>query len=606
MSIYRLTSIDIGSTKSQIAQAYVESDDGCITWTMTNPNLRDTDYLIADNGETDIPTIIIKKSDLTPEQLASIDYKEDYICGKSAEQVYQNFYNFKTISEFKKDFFCSDASSEKYKKACNAIGIFLKYLYALSEKKVKQYTDVEEKTIVTVPVRCTKTEWDKMKELAEEAGWKNVEIENEAESILRYELSCSDSSLLKKIRNLTTLQTLNVLIIDIGGSTTDILVSQIRPDGKGSFIADNIGLWPEIGETDTLGGTDIDKSLCEWMIDHKFIIERVTQKWLVARGYNDFRKFKENHMNFLRNGGRIESLIGLSQYERERGKITFFSRNPYDKSKLKLDGEVFVKEIAGLYFQKLQSAIRKTLMNSNIKEKDIDFVVVSGGGSKVYGIKEMLLGELNIENPLNLTKIKEDKSLLKADASKPSALCAMGNILPPVNIPFINHVLYDYELVVDLYKLPVDIADTFFTGYQSLTDEERYSKFNSLENVYHESSEIIKLGTPLPYDTVISRDSMLTFESDVRYIYKATICAKGRNKIHRYVFDGYSYRTPKNYLRKFKIGRYFLGDNPDKIKFSYDVSFNFDSKNMFSSKIKFKIGDQFGNLTRKAESIGRK
>lgn len=600
MAIYKLTSIDIGSTMSQMAQAYVDSSDGCKTWIIKKTKARDTDYLISDDGIKNIPTIILKTGDLTPDQLAFADTKEEYLCGKAAERVYESIYNCPVISEFKKDFFCSDKAFEEYKKACEAIEIFLKYLKKLSDLQEQQYQDdvVEEKTIITMPVRCNADEIKKMKEMALSAGWKNIEIKDEARSIIRYETCSNNSTVLAKLKDFTALQHLNVLILDLGGSTADILVSKVSPDGKGGFVCDNVGQWPEVGETDTLGGIDIDKNLCNWMLEHEFIIEEETEKLVSIRGYNDFRKFKERNMGVLRTGKSIQDL-GMDKYEfnlRER----LSSNVNYSESALKLDGKVFLEEIAGDYYLKLQSAIRKVLKKSSVKEDEVDLVIVSGGGSNIYGIKELLLGELSVENPLDFKKIKEDKSLLKADFSYPSALCAISNVLPAGKVSFVNHALYNYNVGVDVYELPLVKEHEFLEEYKRSSGTERLALLNSLKCVYYKKTkDIIKFGEPLPYKKEVTEDFDLPYKNKVNYIYTVKIYAEKDGKdYYQYGFFDCSYRTLRtmwNDMLRTQIGTKHM---------NYKINFDFNSDYIISVRADFKIEGQIYWFANKGQING--
>ena len=101
--IYKITSIDIGSTNSQMAQTYVTISNE------TKKHLKEPEkevqYLLRDSGEINIPTILLRKSDLTENQKMQIEMNKDFLAGHAASELYFRHYGLKLVSEFKKDFF---------------------------------------------------------------------------------------------------------------------------------------------------------------------------------------------------------------------------------------------------------------------------------------------------------------------------------------------------------------------------------------------------------------------------------------------------------------------------------------------------------------------
>ena len=281
--IYKITSIDIGSTNSQIAQTYVAISSESKAKRHLKVPEKEVQYLLRDNGKINIPTVLLRKGDLTESQKMQIEMNKDFLAGFAANELFERHYGLKLTSEFKKDFFCSEEAKaneetkEKYEAAEHAILQFLTFLKQRESMEEEKYTDATEVTVLTHPVKCTDTARDRLKELAANAGWKNVVLRDEARSALKYALGKKNSLLVNKLSQLTLLQDLYVLIVDIGGSTTDLILTKIRPDGNGGFSIDNLKQWPpNVGETDPLGSISIDMKFCHWFLENGFLVPELT------------------------------------------------------------------------------------------------------------------------------------------------------------------------------------------------------------------------------------------------------------------------------------------------------------------------------------------
>ena len=115
-------------TNSQMAQTYGTSTDDGKTWKGLNAPSTEVQYLLRDNGLINIPTILLRKSDLTESQKMVIgEFKKDYLAGHEANELFRQHYGLKLISEFKKNFFCSEEAKdneeakERYEAARSAI-----------------------------------------------------------------------------------------------------------------------------------------------------------------------------------------------------------------------------------------------------------------------------------------------------------------------------------------------------------------------------------------------------------------------------------------------------------------------------------------------------
>jgi len=598
--IYKITSIDIGSTNSQMAQTYGVSTDGEKSWRSLNTPATETQYLLRDNGLVNIPTILLRKSDLTESQKMVIgELKKDYLAGHEASELYRRHYGLKLISEFKKDFFCSEeakdskAAKERYEAARSAILQFLIFLKQRESMEAQKHTDSIEKTILTLPVRSTATERETMKKLAAEAGWKNIELQDEARSVLRYALGKKNSILVSKLSQMTLLQDFYVLIMDIGGSTTDLLLVKIRPDGNGGLSdPDIVAQWPEVGETDTLGSIDIDKKLCDWFLENGFIRQDLTEEAIQNHGYSDFREFKENNMTAIKNGIEIAQLTGsiVNLEMSARGRL--FSRVDYSESPLKMNQDVFLKEIAWEYLEKIQSAIGKLLQDAGISEHELDCIVTAGGGTKLYGIREMLLGELGLPNSLQFSRIQKDPRMLIENTEEPSAVCALGNVMPLPHISFRNHALANYIMRVKIYNVSVNEL-----GGWNLAHTDRPTIPAGFKRVFYKNYEIIRWGASLPLTRTIEESFSVYSGTRTSFVYVIEILSEKKDGTIYFqrAWSDYSLRTPGVALVDL-----FTQDNSGYQSGKYSIQVTFDEDYTISITPNIKIDGNWGfsNSTR--------
>ncbi len=597
--IRKTVAIDIGSTNSQMIRVFEQRETENDAWTP----IKNSDgtvgkiFLDSENNTINFPSVILRKSDLTEEQLPTNDIEEDYFFGGKAETKSNKLYGgTKIISEFKKDFFANakysdnDEAKASHKIAAENIGLFLRFFKELEAKETQNSACSQERLILTMPVRSTATEKEEMIELAEKAGWKNIEISDEATSAFRYFLSVSNSPLLKSLSNLTKYQHLKVLLMDLGGLTTDILVAEISPDGKGGFQQPKIlGQWPEIGTQKTLGGTDVDESICDWLLKGGYLIPEVvkTNKKLAHRY---IRNFKDNYINeTISDNNPVKALIGdiVKLSESGRRETLVYSENFYDKmeNSKKIGRTIYLNEIVKKYFTEQQNAIRELLEYCDTKEKDIDFICLSGGGSNLLGLKELLLGELKdengnniMENPLNFEKIKTNPAALisvkKTENMEPSAVCAAGAV---AHLPYINFKFfcpYKWSMTVDIYK---GKAGTL-VEYDQASATIDPNLFKELTRVYNCDYTLAEEKKTLPIDLKVEKDNiLLNRNDDEAFIYAIYLYSqKGSGaKVLQMAKTSYSCRTPIQTLKALgnKVKNFFglESNSKNKCTASYSV-----------------------------------
>lgn len=503
--IYRkITSVDIGSTNSQIAQRYeVSSDDGA-SWRSVVNSADGSDYFLKVNGNVNYPSMVICRDELPEGSTYSME--QESISGENAWKVHNDHFNIPLRMEFKKNLYYSAEEISADPEKRRDFELAKKYTkFLLKDLKTREgnqqsYSPVtEEKTYITVPVRATTGHKALMREIADSVGWKNVEILDETDGVLNYTFSPGVAdAILTKLGENTVISGLKILIIDIGGSTADMLLVEVRPDGYGSFVCERLGIWPDIGATETLGGIDVDKSLEQWLLKNKFILEGPTKKDEEKNGYTSFRQYKEKISDTFKNpnSNEIADLYGPVANLCMDRKTRTFAEVTYQESEKKITREVFANEIIRNYASKLSRAVRKLLMDCLVDEADIDGIILAGGGAQMYGIRELFMGTLPTDDdPLDFKKIKENNKLLVTLDKYSSGICALGNVLPKSKIPYRKHCLSDYILNCSLYTATAgeDVNSWMFRSF-----EEDPTIPDNLVSVLKKEWLLAKENEPLP------------------------------------------------------------------------------------------------------------
>lgn len=477
-------SVDLGSTNSQIAVKITGDNDGEILAGRTTAKKGKTvkDFLIRDGLSINFPTKYIRRDEWPEEALFDWGNEKIYFGSKAVEAYNSTYGGNRGVlrGEFKSDLYFSMEDKEdpdirkRYERACESTKLFLKYLCTHAEEEISVYSGRISKriTYVTVPNRSSNEDKKKMKELAKSAGFQNVQIVEEAESALRYVIADSGSALRKAFESMKEIKPLYVILMDIGGSTADLLTVKLvpSPDRPEGYEIHILGMWPETGEKDTLGGMDVDRAIKDYMVKKGYLLSGIVEESIKWRGYLEFEKFKKWINLKLLKGESIEDLYNLEAYaidfdNREFASVSYKKLDSSDK----IDYQNFINGIAGEYLKKLRSALKNLLKDSydpekdktgtsadgrtgNIDPQEIDFVVAVGGGSKLAGIRDMIRGDYwNGEpNLLELKKIQENENAYIEEPSEySSAVCVMGNLekMEPVR----KYSNGTYRLRVDIY-----------------------------------------------------------------------------------------------------------------------------------------------------------
>ena len=423
------TGIDFGSTNSVMAWRLYK-------WTEADGWQPDALY----NRQNNIircPTMVVYKRD-NMEHPAVQAEPEDVIIGRRAEALayYDNQEPAVAHTNFKPAFYDAAEGSEEQRQATELIGQFMGYLYQLYQSEIlgclpnQVLEDMSSTVHLSTPVRAEKIHRDRMTELAKKAGFlhdgKSHFIDtsrNEAECVMHLTVDANMSNLQRLIQMSNAKSALNLLFIDVGGSTTDIelIKQEMHSTGKSTQV---LAMWPKENVQYMLGGREVDRAIFDYLLEEGCLIPQFANEcWDHGTGKTLFRKLKESNNEVLRSGKEIASLGTIRMAcgdpdEEERPRSKYMDH--------KITREVFEQRVCASYIDNLCTALHDVL-KGKMSEDEVDAVFVTGAGSKLYFIHDLLLGRYGRE-PLKFTQLQQDETRLFDQYRDPATCCAEGAI----------------------------------------------------------------------------------------------------------------------------------------------------------------------------------
>lgn len=341
----------------------------------------------------------------------SFGYDAEYKSGKRNAKM---FYNFKIQLQ-------SDNPDEK-EQAEQLIKKYFKYLYNNFEQHLNSGalggddTSVN-KTIVSYPVKWDSEMSDFMIKTAKEANFENVTGMDEAEAAIRA-VTVQCKSVIKKSGLLKDGQASNIMLIDMGAGTTDIVICKYTPgdDIKNEILT----TWPQSGNI-LFGGQEMDEILKEYVIS-KFPKEN-QEEMRKAISIAKVKEWKENDISKA-----IASYEVVEDFA-EADIIAYY--RDIDFENIYLDRTEFEKLFHD-YMSNFVKLISGAIEDSGISAEDIDLVVLTGGHSNWYFVKDLLLGKNEHFESLGLTKIIDNPNRILSVAL-PQETVALGLVYSKIS-----------------------------------------------------------------------------------------------------------------------------------------------------------------------------
>ena len=384
-------------------------------------------------GSTMVPTLIQKLP------------SGDAYFGHEAEIAHRNA---KTFQNFKVDIENPDEDIRQQARKLTAE--FFQYLAksyrAQSEGGHLGESDDREHTIISYPVKWSEETKAFMVRTAEDAGFPNVEGVDEAQAAIQA-VTVQNADLLTRKGYFQDGVPVNILLIDMGAGTTDLVLCRHTPGVQPQ--TDILSTWPQGGNA-LFGGREVDTLLRSYI--SKAMPEDGTDIVLKKIGIEKYRAWKEGTISPALEKGEVvdyfsalDDLLNLMDIEAE-----------YSVSRDSLEN------FASDYLRQFPELVNGCLSAAELSGDDVDLVILTGGHSRWYFVREMLSGELDRFGKIGLGKIQADPERI-IPITLPQETVALGLVYGPLraDTPLHHKVLKMnyYEGGNELFCKTVGVAE---------------------------------------------------------------------------------------------------------------------------------------------------
>lgn len=276
----------------------------------------------------------------------------------------------------------------------------------------------KERTIISYPVKWSEETRKFMLEAAKKAGFPNVTGMDEAQAAIHAVTIMSEDHLLKNDLLVDGVPS-NILLVDMGAGTTDLVLCRHTPGAAAK--TEILATWPTQGEI-LFGGREVDSLLQGFF--REIMGQDNLERALKSVGVDQFKAWKENSVSpALAKNDAVTDFFALDNY----ADIVGFEMDEYS-----LDRAGFEKCL-GDYLKQLPELINGCLNSVGMKGSDVDLVIVTGGHSQWYFVKEMLIGKMPQFGELSLEQIQKDASRM-IPITRPQETVALGLVYSPIQV----------------------------------------------------------------------------------------------------------------------------------------------------------------------------
>lgn len=392
MAAERIIGVDFGTSTSVIRIKRYENGKP------VGEKLETKDVVFGGNGAM-VPTLIMKKDDD-----ASVCY-----FGYEAQQKKKKFTNFHS---FKMDLESSDPARRGQARLLTEefYGYLARQYKSQSDGGHLGNSDDKERTIISYPVKWSEETKNFMLETAKKVGFPNVTGMDEAQAAIRA-VTVMSTDHLQKHGFLKNGAAANLLLIDMGAGTTDLVLARYTPGEKGKTEVLNI--WPKSGGIQ-FGGREIDTLLQNFF---RSLLDEDDAQMIFRRiGSDKFKSWKEETVS-----PALRKKDTVSDFEVFDSCVEMMG---IDLDAYCLDRAAFEKCLAD-YLKQFPELVNGCLENVGMTGSDVDLVIVTGGHSQWYFVNEMLLGNMPQFGSLDLPKIRENPARI-IPITRPQETVALG------------------------------------------------------------------------------------------------------------------------------------------------------------------------------------
>lgn len=373
-------------------------------------------------GSTVVPTIVFERSS---DGRLFFGQEAEAECGTGSEGVLHR--------NFKMDLL----KPEKKENAERLIKEFMKYLYRQFSLQRAQLNVCDTvKTYISYPAKWTPEIIAFMKQCVVDAGFgtaDNVFGETEPTAAI-YATFTNHEDALKEQRLVSQNVPINVMMLDMGAGTSDVTIFRFMADNENKF---HIGLdgkiisHPAVDNAYLCGGREVDRVLCEYNLNYlmQLFPGGTVHDGLKQKNESGIKEWKEIHVSPRLQENQSASLPGelMTLISMLRSFSPGMQSVPYSD----LDRNAFemaTKEHWTQLHTLMTDAVAKASeVIPEIKgPEDIDLMIITGGHSQWYCVREMCLGH-SVAGlpPINFQKIIDNPQRLLSEG-RPQETVANG------------------------------------------------------------------------------------------------------------------------------------------------------------------------------------
>ncbi|MCX7771558.1 MAG: Hsp70 family protein [Clostridia bacterium] len=394
MSVERVIGIDFG-TSTSVVKVKTYKDD------MPLDAREMSDYVRFDN-KASLPTLVYK----------TIDGK--HLIGYEAENA---AVKGTLCQNFKLNLVSPD--EEIKKEAIFYTELFFKYLYDEYANQKSYFPACDsETTYVSYPAKWSEDLRSLMIGIAVKAGFKNVKGLDEPTAAIHTVMVQECERLTLNHQN-----TANILMIDMGAGTTDLVLCRFTPDGENRV--EIINTWPDAGSQCLFGGREIDEALCEYIKDYLTASGLPNAGNFKSKYLDKCKTWKENNVSpvlrekdgVVRFCGFIDALLAMLDVDSEFPPL---SRETFEN-------------MLSPYLSQFPQLVKGCLEDAGFDKAALDYVILTGGHSQWYFANEIVAGTLTRFGNPGLPQIEADpKRIIKL--AIPQETVAAGLVYQKLNV----------------------------------------------------------------------------------------------------------------------------------------------------------------------------
>ena len=276
--------------------------------------------------------------------------------------------------------------------------------------------DETERTIVSYPVKWSGETRRFMLDAAKKAGFKNVEGMDEAQAAITA-VMVQSADYLSQRGYLHDGVPANILMADMGAGTTDLVLCRYTPGKSAKY--EILSAWPK-DDGALFGGREVEGMLRDYL--RGMLPEEDADTVMKKCKLNMFKSWKEDYVSpALARGEAVTDCADMD---------TITDLLEIDVEEYALDRVAF-EEMAAQYLKGFPELVNGCLKDAGLSGDEVDLVLLTGGHSQWYFVREQLCGKLERFGAVGLGKIQADPKRI-IPVPRPQETVALGLVYSPL------------------------------------------------------------------------------------------------------------------------------------------------------------------------------